>query len=84
MPDATVPPRYSRRLSDEISIAFHQACDQREIEPAAGLLDVLEFMITRAATLPTGADRRARESLVAAHERLWEMRHPTPEGYWRC
>ena len=68
MPDATVPPRYSRRLSDEISIAFHQACDQREIETAANLLDVLEFTINRAATLPTGADRRASRS-YSAHGR---------------
>jgi hypothetical protein len=63
-------------LSDTILIAFHLACDQREIEIAANLLDVLEFMINRAATLPTGTEHRAKESLVAAHERLWQIRSP--------
>ncbi|WP_158933024.1 hypothetical protein [Acidisphaera sp. S103] len=74
-------PRYARRLSDKILIACHHACDQREIEIAADLLDVLEFMISRRPTLPTGKQRRAKESLVAAHERLWQMRHPTAEHY---
>jgi hypothetical protein len=69
-------PRYARRLSDKILIAFHHACDQADIEVAGQLLDLLEFMIKRAPSLPTGSDRRARESLVAAHERLWQLRHP--------
>jgi hypothetical protein len=69
-------PRYTRRLSDKILIAFHHACDQTDIEVAGQLLDLLELMIKRAPSLPTGSDRRARESLVAAHERLWPLRHP--------
>jgi hypothetical protein len=72
-------PRYTRRLSDKILIAFHHACDQAEIEVAAALLDVLESMALRPANSPTGVDRRAKESLVAAHERLWEIRHPDQE-----
>lgn len=71
-------PRYARRLSDKILIAFHHACDQREMEIAAELLDVLAFMINRTPTLPAGRERRTKESLVAAHERLWQIRHPTP------
>jgi hypothetical protein len=67
-----------RRLSDTILIAFHQACDQADIEVAWELLNLLEFMMTRHPNLPTGAERRARESLVAAHERLWQIRHSTP------
>jgi hypothetical protein len=63
-------PRYTRRLSDKILIAFHHACDQGDVEVARQLLDVLEFMTTRPASLPDGKDRRAKESLVAAHERL--------------
>jgi hypothetical protein len=70
-------PRYTRRLSDKILIAFHHACDQGDVEVARQLLDVLEFMTTRPASLPDGKDRRAKESLVAAHERLWQIRHPT-------
>jgi hypothetical protein len=71
-------PRYTRRLSDKILIAFHHACDQRDIEVARQLLDVLEFMTKRPASLPDSRDRRAKESLVAAYERLWQIRHPTP------
>jgi hypothetical protein len=50
--------------------------DQGDTEVAAHLLDVLEFMINRAPHLPDGRERRTKESLVAAHERLWQMRHP--------
>jgi hypothetical protein len=77
---ASEPPRYTRRLSDKILIAFHQACDQRDTEVAVDLLDVLEFMINRA-PLPDGRERRAKDSLVAAHERLWLLRHPALSGY---
>jgi hypothetical protein len=70
------PARYTRRLSDKILIAFHHACDDRDIEVAGRLLGVLEFMITRAPVLPAGRDRRSKESLVAAYERLWALRHP--------
>jgi hypothetical protein len=69
--------RPKRRLSDTILIAFHQACDQRDIEVAWDLLNVLEFMAMRMPSLPTGMDRRKiKESLVASHERLWLIRHP--------
>jgi hypothetical protein len=69
-------PRYTRRLSDKVLIAFHQACDQGNIEVARPLLEVLEFMLKRPPRLQGGVDRRAQESLVAAHERLWQIRHP--------
>ena len=69
-------PRQTRRLSDKILIAFHQACDQVDIEVAGELLNVLEFMIKRTHRLPIGANRRTEESLVAAHERLWQ--NPAP------
>jgi hypothetical protein len=67
---------HKRRLSDKILIAFHHACDQADIEIAAELLGVLEFVLRRLANLAGGRDRRARETLVAAHERLWQLRHP--------
>jgi hypothetical protein len=67
---------HKRRLSDKILIAFHHACDQADIKVAVELLDVLEFMIKRPVTLPDGRDRRAKENLVAAQERLWLLRHP--------
>ncbi len=72
-------PRYSRRLSDKILIAFHHACDQADFEVAEQLLLVLEKMLTRRPLTADGTRRRNMESLVAAHERLWYLRHPTDE-----
>jgi hypothetical protein len=68
-------PRQPRSLSDKILLAFHHACDQGDIEVAAPLLAVLEFVTQRTRRLPA-RDRRPKESLVAAHERLWALRHP--------
>ena len=69
-------PRYTRRLSDKILIAFHHACDQSDFEVAEQLLHTLEMMLTRRPLSPDGTRRRNMESLVAAHERLWHLRHP--------
>ncbi len=69
-------PRYSRRLSDKILIAFHHACDQNDYEIAEQLLHILETMLTRRTVPPDANRRKSIESLVAAHERLWHLRHP--------
>jgi hypothetical protein len=71
-----VTPRYSRRLSDKILIAFHHACDQADYEIAEQLLHILENMLTRRTVPPDANRRKTIESLVAAHERLWHLRHP--------
>ncbi|MDA8049215.1 MAG: hypothetical protein M0002_04280 [Rhodospirillales bacterium] len=68
-------PRYTRRLSDKILVAFHQACDQGDLEVAGHLLRVLELMLTRRPPTPDQQRRRNMEGLVAAHERLWNLRH---------
>jgi hypothetical protein len=68
--------RYTRRLSDKILIAFHQACDQRDLEVAERLLQVLEMMLARRPLTPAGNKRRNMDALVMAHERLWHLRHP--------
>jgi hypothetical protein len=73
-------PRYSRRLSDKILIAFHHACDQADFEVAEQLLHILEMMLTRRPLTPDGTRRRNMESLVAAHERLWHLRHPNADN----
>ena len=75
-PAGGATPRYSRRLSDKVLIAFHHACDQADFEVAEQLLHVLEMMLTRRPLTPDGTRRRNMESLVAAHERLWHLRHP--------
>src|SRR5215212_7535438 len=72
----SVAPRHSRRLSDKILIAFHHACDQGDFEVAEQLLRILEMMLTRRPVSPDTNRRRNMESLVAAHERLWHLRHP--------
>jgi hypothetical protein len=68
--------RQPRRVVDRILTAFHQTCDQRELEVAEQLLAVLARMIAGPRHQPTAPDRRDKESLVAAYERLWQLRHP--------
>ncbi|MDD2875877.1 MAG: hypothetical protein PHT60_01465 [Acidiphilium sp.] len=68
--------RYSRRLSDKILIAFHHACDQNDYEIAEQLLILLERMLMRRTANVDTNRRKSIESLVAAHERLWYLRHP--------
>lgn len=68
-------PRYSRRLSDKILIAFHHACDQADYDIAEQLLNVIENLLMRRPVIVDGNRRRSMETLVAAHERLWHLRH---------
>ncbi len=80
--DIVVPgpaPRHSRRLSDKILVAFHHACDVMDLEIAEQLLRLLETMTTRRPRPEDGNRRRSIEGLVAAHERLWHLRHPDVE-----
>lgn len=69
-------PRHSRRLSDKILIAFHHACDQADFEVAEQLLNVLESMLRNRPVAADANRRRSLDSLVAAYERLWYLRHP--------
>ena len=77
---ASRKPRQTRRLSDEMLVAFHSACDQRDLEVAERLLAVLAMVISVRLHKPTAPDRRSKESLVAAYERLWDLRHPDAVG----
>jgi hypothetical protein len=72
--------RYPRRLADRVLTAFHQACDQRDLEVAEQLLAVLAMVIVGRRHQPTAADWHDDESLVAAYERLWDLRHPDTIG----
>jgi len=80
VPSTTPAPRQTRRLTDKILIAFHHACDQSEFEVAEELLRLLEMMLTRRPLQPDVNRRKSMESLVAAHERLWLLRHPEEKG----
>jgi hypothetical protein len=73
------PPRYSRRLSDKILVAFHHACDQQELDVAGQLLTVLETLLMQRGSAADLGRRRNMESLVAAHERLWSLRNPSAD-----
>jgi hypothetical protein len=68
--------RQKRRLSDKILSAFHQACDQEDIVVAWELLHLLDAMAMQWTGDASGQQRRRRDTLVAAHERLWVLRHP--------
>ena len=70
------PRQQGRRLSDKILAAFHHACDQNEFEVADGLLHILEGMLMRKPMAQGAGRRRSMENLIAAHERLWQLRHP--------
>lgn len=72
-------PRQGRRLSDKILVAFHHACDLADFEVAENLLRTLELMLTRRPFPADVGRRRSMENLVAAHERLWHLRHPDVE-----
>jgi hypothetical protein len=72
----TSEPRYARRLSDKILIAFHAACDQGNTEVAGQLLGVLDFMFKQTPNPNPEKDRRHQDGMVAAHVRLWALRHP--------
>jgi hypothetical protein len=69
------PIHRQRRLSDHILVAVHFACDQGELEAAEQLLAVAEFMLGRPLQEERRERRVAAQPLVAAHERLWVLRH---------
>ncbi len=83
MPDARPPPsdsrpppsvRSGRRLSDKILVAFHHACDEGALDVAEHLLGVAEHVVAQLSGGATPERRRSRETLVAAHERLWFLK----------
>jgi hypothetical protein len=82
-PPANGVPQQTRRLSDKILIAFHQACDQRDLEVAEVLLRMLEVVTSPGRGQAGTPDGRGAESLVAASERLDRLRHPGPTGRMR-
>jgi len=69
-------PRHTRRLSDKVLVAFHHACDTSDLEMAGRLLSIFETILTRRSVEVDRNRRRSIEDLVAAHERLWHLRHP--------
>lgn len=75
-PRAPLLPRTGRRLNDKILQAFHHACDDGDYDVAAQLLAILESTLTSRVVPSDASRRKSIETLVAAHERLWHLRHP--------
>ena len=77
-PEAVASPilRHTRRLSDRIFVAFHQACDTGDLDVAEQLLRILDKMMNKRHTANEGNRRHNTGNLVAAFERLWHLRHP--------
>lgn len=69
-------PRIGRRLPDRLLTAFHLACDQAEYDVAAQLLQMIETLLFRSTEAADSSRRRNIDQLVAAHTRLWLLRHP--------
>ena len=67
--------RYTRRLEDKLLVAFHHACDVADLEVGRHVLQILEMMLSRKSAQPDPNRRRNMEGLIAAHERLWNLRH---------
>ena len=80
--EAPAEPGRGRRLIDKIMVPFHSACDQGDLEVAEQLLRVAEMVVLRPepAASPVKDRRKNRDNLVAAHERLWELRHRVVAG----
>ncbi len=66
----------NRRLCDKILIAFHQACDQGELDTAEHLLRALELSLSHFGG-PQATEKRDHLGPVAeAHSRLLALRAP--------
>ena len=67
-------PRNGRRLQDRVLVAFHMACDVGDHATAWMLLAIIESIAIRGGEMAPGDRRKNVEPLVAAHERLWELK----------
>ncbi len=75
-PPVSAAPAFSQRLLDKIAFACHGACESNDLAVAEQLVQIMERMVLRAPLQADGTRRGAMETLVAAHERLWLLRHP--------
>ena len=66
--------RNQRSLPEKILVAFHHACDSRDVEAAERLLKSANASLSGATKINPSRLRRARDGIVAAHERLWVLR----------
>jgi hypothetical protein len=67
-------PQYTRRLSDKILMAFHQACEQHAVEVAGLLIQALELALTREGGPGKVDHRKDLEAVFLAFDRLKNVR----------
>ena len=71
--------RQQRQLPERILVTVHQACDLLDLDTAGSLLQILEIVLLQPqpslTQVPRGSSRRVIEGMVAAHARLWHLRH---------
>lgn len=65
-------PRYARRLSDQITAAFYEACRIGNLDAANHLMRALEWEVARATLLST-ADQREDGNDAAAVRARYEL-----------
>lgn len=71
-----VPVNRGRRITDKLLSLFHESCDQGRYDVAKQLLAIVEQILRTPHKGEQETNRRkAMESLVAAYERLWHLRH---------
>ncbi len=71
---ATAGMVWHRRLADKVFGAFDQACDEGDLDIAGTLLGMLDQVLAKPS--PIRPDRRMTVvTTIAAHERLWLLRH---------
>jgi hypothetical protein len=68
-----LPLRRTRRLQDTLLSAAHRACDDGLFAVASKLLHLAEEVVAEEPDLRRR--RQDRWALIAAHERLWHLRH---------
>jgi hypothetical protein len=73
-----LPLRRTRRLQDTMLAAVHRACDDGLLDIAAEMLRLAELVVAEESDLRRR--RQDRWALIAAHERLWHLRHGEPTG----
>ena len=63
------------KIADDILHAFHFACDTKDFLVADSLLQVLESLLVKRVFEPPATQATELALFVAAHERLWTLRH---------
>ncbi len=58
-----------------ILAAFHTSCDVKDFRVAESLIAIFEKAALGDTSQPDGRRRQAIDLIVAAHERLWNLKH---------